>query len=100
MVGMFYFPYFFVEKDYLPQTLTKCEVMFLVVSYSVISVVMSGPETLSHGKLGRVGGSHKKVSMQTDKNKNKYSYSEKRRTGIVDQCRTGIRSNPLILSEN
>ena len=63
MVGMFYFPYFFVEKDYLPQTLTKCEVMFLVVSYSVILAVMSGPETLSHGKLGRVGGSHKKAAI-------------------------------------
>ena len=66
MVGMFYFQYFFVEKDYLPQTLTKCEVMFLVVSYSVISAVMSGPETLSHGKLGRVGnghGSHKKAAI-------------------------------------
>ena len=58
MVGMFYFQYFFVEKDYLPQTLTKCEVMFLVVSYSVISAVMSGPETLSHGH-----GSHKKAAI-------------------------------------
>ena len=59
----FTFHIFLLKRIISHKLLTKCEVMFLVVSYSVILAVMSGPETLSHGKLGRVGGSHKKAAI-------------------------------------